>query len=119
MAGFGSVWVAELFIDGETKERMKAEKKTLQDYLNDGALPEWIYVPFPGLLASPLSVGTWSKAFSSANEGSFGPWNFIGGIGQAMTTAGGFCAGILVLKAIFGEKGLASMATGLTSLAGV
>ena len=77
-------------------------------------LPDWAYLISPGLLASPVALPSWMKWSSGGGDSANNPFDMLSGvIALGGMGFGGFCAMILILKALFGEQGMAEVLKGI------
>lgn len=73
-------------------------------------VPDWAFLISPGLLASPSALPNWMKWSSGAGESPADLVALAGGVvGMMGMGFGAWCAGMLMLKTVFGEQGAASI----------
>jgi hypothetical protein len=77
-------------------------------------LPDWAMLLSPALAVHPLSIPNWMKWSSGGGSVAKDPFEIVGGTIALMGMGfSGFCAGILILKALFGEQGMAEVLKGI------
>lgn len=78
------------------------------------SIPDWAFLISPGLMASPLALPNWMKWSSGDGAKATDPFDIIGGVlALGGTGFAGFCAMVLILKAMFGEGGMAEVLKGI------
>ena len=89
-------------------------QQTEQSGTTTPTLPDWAYLISPGMLASPMALPSWMKWSSGGGDSATDPYNMLSGIiALGSMGFGGFCAMILILKALFGEQGMSEVLKGI------
>lgn len=100
--GSGVAGIATLF--GQTAEEKDSSLPTI--------IPDWAFLISPGLMASPAALPNWMKWKEGGKVSD--PFDMLTGIIQLGGLGfGGFCASVLILKAMFGEGGMAEVLKGI------
>lgn len=85
------------------------------------SIPSWMFLFGPGMMASNVGIASWlinaNTGNTTAGVSGILPKDPIEMVSGVMTLAGtgfaGFCAAVLILKAIFGEGGMAEVLKGI------